>query len=323
MRVVVIGGSGHIGTYLVPRLVRAGHEVVNISRGRSAAYTDAPEWAMVRNLVVDREQQDRDGSFGATVLALRPDVVVDLMSFTVDSTRALVEAVRGHVGHLVVCGSIWRYGPALRSPIREGQGTPATDAYGMQKDEIARYLKDETACGGILTTSIHPGQIVGPGWAPINPIGNRDPAVWETLASGATLRMPEGGTQYLHHVHADDVAQLFVLAIEQREVAAGEDFHAVAPSALNVRGYAETVAGWFGRTASLESVTWDAFRAGTTDAYAAASWGHLHRSHYCSIEKAKALLGFAPVYEPEDAILESVRWLIAAGQLPLSSALVV
>ena len=36
-RVVVIGATGHIGTYLVPRLVRAGHEVVAISRGERRA----------------------------------------------------------------------------------------------------------------------------------------------------------------------------------------------------------------------------------------------------------------------------------------------
>ena len=28
MRVVVIGSTGHIGTYLVPRLIAAGHEVI-------------------------------------------------------------------------------------------------------------------------------------------------------------------------------------------------------------------------------------------------------------------------------------------------------
>ena len=35
MRVVIIGGSGHVGTYLVPRLVEAGHKVINLSRGDS------------------------------------------------------------------------------------------------------------------------------------------------------------------------------------------------------------------------------------------------------------------------------------------------
>ncbi|HEX4215236.1 MAG TPA: NAD-dependent epimerase/dehydratase family protein, partial [Candidatus Dormibacteraeota bacterium] len=38
MRVVVIGGRGHIGTYLVPRLVERGHEVVNVSRGERQPY---------------------------------------------------------------------------------------------------------------------------------------------------------------------------------------------------------------------------------------------------------------------------------------------
>ena len=30
-RIVVIGATGHVGTYLVPRLVRAGHHVVALS----------------------------------------------------------------------------------------------------------------------------------------------------------------------------------------------------------------------------------------------------------------------------------------------------
>jgi NAD(P)-dependent dehydrogenase (short-subunit alcohol dehydrogenase family) len=35
MRVVVIGGSGHVGTFLVPRLVEAGHEVAASPKPRS------------------------------------------------------------------------------------------------------------------------------------------------------------------------------------------------------------------------------------------------------------------------------------------------
>ena len=38
---VVIGATGHIGSYLVPRLVRAGHQVVALSRG-IAASSDRP-----------------------------------------------------------------------------------------------------------------------------------------------------------------------------------------------------------------------------------------------------------------------------------------
>jgi nucleoside-diphosphate-sugar epimerase len=317
MRIVVIGGSGHIGTFLVPRLVRAGHEVVNISRGTSTAYTDAPEWGRVRQVVADRERQDAGGSFGATVTGLEPDAVVDLVCFTLESATALVEALRGRDTHLVHCGSIWRYGKSRKLPIAEGSDSAEAplDEYGIQKDRIARMLKQETASGGLVTTTIHPGHIVGPGWHPINPLGNLDPAVWNTIASGRPLRVPGSGTEMMHHVHADDLAQAFELAVEHREAAAGEDFNIVAPTALSVRGYADIAASWFGQTATLESVTWDEFRAGTSPEYADASWGHLDRSQCFTIEKAKARLGYNPAYEPEQAVLESLRWLIDNGEL--------
>ena len=35
MKVVVIGACGHIGSYLVPKLVKGGFKVVAISRGKS------------------------------------------------------------------------------------------------------------------------------------------------------------------------------------------------------------------------------------------------------------------------------------------------
>jgi nucleoside-diphosphate-sugar epimerase len=317
MKIVVIGGSGHIGTFLVPRLVRAGHEVTNISRGRRSAYADAAEWQDVRQVVADREQEDRNGSFGDRVAGLRADVLVDLVCFTLDSATSLVDRLRGEIAHLLHCGSVWRYGPSRKVPISEesGTGTAPFGEYGIQKDRIARMLQEETASGGLPTTSLHPGHIVGPGWHPIGPLGSLDPAVWRTLSAGEPLRIPGIGAELMHHVHADDVAQAFEKAVEHRDAAAGEDFNVVAPTALNVRGYAEIAAGWFGQTATLESVSWEEFRRSTTPEFAQSSWEHLARSHCLSIEKAARLLGYAPRYEPDAAVLESVRWLIEHDQL--------
>lgn len=323
MRTVVIGGSGHIGTFLIPRLVRAGHEVINLSRGMRSPYADSPEWRSVRQLTADREQEDREGVFGPRIAALEPDAVVDLVCFSIDSATSLVQGLRGSVGHLLHCGSIWRYGASRKVPMSEHE--PSADApfgeYGIQKDRIARMLKEETASGGLVTTSLHPGHIVGPGWHPIGPLGNLDPAVWYALSDGATLRMPGMGTELMHHVHADDVAQAFEQALTLRARAAGEDFNIVAPAALNVRGYAETAAAWFGETARLETVGWEGFRKSTTPEHAEASWEHLVRSHCVSIAKAADLLGYAPRYESEQAILESIQWLIARGQLPTARPL--
>src|SRR5512138_206721 len=158
MRIVVAGGSGHIGTFLVPRLARAGHEVINVSRGRRASYTDDPAWRDVRQVTADRD----GAAFPDRVAELRPDVVVDLICFTLDSAAALVERLRGETGHLLHCGSIWRAGPSRKAPITEDDGPPPIGEYGIAKDAIARLLKDETRAGGLATTSLHPGHIVGP-----------------------------------------------------------------------------------------------------------------------------------------------------------------
>ena len=56
-RVVIIGGSGHVGSYLVPRLIEAGFEVVNIARGKRDPYSPHAAWAQVRTVIADRAGQ--------------------------------------------------------------------------------------------------------------------------------------------------------------------------------------------------------------------------------------------------------------------------
>src|SRR5712664_1710433 len=72
-RVVVIGATGHIGTYLVPRLVRGGHEVIALSRGTREPYQPSTAWRDVTRLTVDRDAEDAAGTFGGRVADLRPD----------------------------------------------------------------------------------------------------------------------------------------------------------------------------------------------------------------------------------------------------------
>ena len=323
MRIVVIGGSGHVGTFLVPRLVRAGHAVINLTRGARSPYIDDEVWSDVEQVAVDREAEDAAGTFGKRVAALEADVVVDMICFTPDSAAALVKELRGHSGHLIHCGTIWRYGPSVKQPMREDDTSPPIGEYGTQKAAIAELLAAETASGGLITTVLQPGHISGPGWTPIGPLGNLDPGVWYALSAGQEIAVPGLGAELMHHVHADDVAQAFQLAVEHRDAAAGESFNVVAPSALTARGFLAIVAGWFGQTAKIRSVTWAEFRSGTTAEFADASWGHLSRSQYASIEKARTLLGYAPAFEPEAAVLDGIRWLIDHDQLEVANRLVI
>src|ERR1039458_9030961 len=240
-RVVVIGATGHVGTYLVPRLVRGGHEVIAMSRGAREPYHPAPEWARVTRVAVDRDAEDAAGIFGGRVAGLRPDVVVDLVCFTAASARQLVDALRPSRPLLLHCGTIWVHGPALRVPVTEDEPRTAYGEYGTGKAEIEALLHRETLAGGVPAVVLHPGHISGPGWPVITPAGNLDPGVWTSLATGQPLALPDHGLGVLHHVHADDVAQAFERAL-QRPAAIGASFHVVAERAMTLRGLAACVA---------------------------------------------------------------------------------
>ena len=313
MRVVIIGGAGHVGTYLVPRLVEAGHEVINISRGQRQPYQPHAAWTRVRQVAADREAEDQQGVFGRRVRDLEPDVVVDMICFTEASARQMVESLRGRVQHFLHCGTIWIHGPTVQAPTTEEQPRRPFGEYGKQKAAIEAYLLDQARRHGFPATLLHPGHIVGPGWAPLNPAGHFNPRVFEQLAHGKPLTLPNLGMETVHHVHADDVAQAFAQAMANRGSALGESFHVVSPAALSLRGYAEAIAAWFGCPADLRFLPWAEWKAGVSEDEAAATWDHIAHSPCASIAKAERLLHYRPRYSSLQAVTESVSWLIENG----------
>lgn len=312
MRVLVVGATGHVGGYLVPDLVRAGHDVVAVSRGRQAPYRADPAWDDVEQVVADRAALDADGAFPGFVLSHRPDVVVDMVCFEPDSAQALVDGLAGRVQRLVTCGTVWVHGATVVAPIRETDPRRPYGDYGTKKAEIERIVL--AAADRLPAVVLHPGHISGPGWAVVNPVGNLDPEVWRTLAAGRALAVPLDGVATMVHVHAADVARAFALALDAPD-AVGRSFHVVADRAVSTRGLAEAAAGWFGREAVLEPVDWATFEAGTTPEHAAASRDHLQRSHVVSIDAAREALGYAPRHSAADAVREAVGWLAAHGEL--------
>lgn len=312
-RVVIIGGSGHVGTYLVPRLVHAGYEVVNVSRSQREPYQPHGAWQQVEQVTIDRTAAEDAGTFGEQIVALQPDVIIDMICFTPESARQLVEAVRGKVQHFLHCGTIWIHGPSVEVPTTEMTPRRPFGDYGINKAAIETYLLDEARRNGFPATLLHPGHIVGPGWAPLNPEGHFNPEVFSKLAQGQPITLPNFGLETVHHVHADDVAQIFMQALANRSGAVGESFHTVSPAAITLRGYAEQVAGWFGQPADIRYLPWEEWKAGQPADQAQATWDHIAHSPNCSIAKAQRLLNYQPRYTSLQAVYEAVQWLIAQG----------
>jgi nucleoside-diphosphate-sugar epimerase len=318
MKIVVIGATGHVGTFLVPRLVELGHRVVAVSRGRREPYRQHPAWDRVERVALDREEEEREGRFGRTIAGLEPDVVVDMICFDQPAARHLVESLSGRVQMLLVCGTIWIHGPSTTVPQREHENRRPFCAYGRGKLRMTDYVLGEARLGRVPATVFHPGHIVGPGWHPVNPLGNCNPRVFTDIARGKSVRFPTLGLETVHHVHAEDVAQIILRSMAGWSAAVGEEFHAVSEAAVTLRGYAEAVFSWFGREPRLELNSAGGWDQGFSKEDVDKTWDHVLHSPNCSIQKAQRLLGYAPRYCSLEAVRQALGWLMDHGVVQIS-----
>ncbi len=310
MKIVIIGGTGHVGTYLVPMLVAAGHEVVVVSRQKRVPYHTDLSWDTVRQVTIDRTLAEKQGLFGAQIASLDPEVVIDMICFTPGSAKHLVEALHGKIRHFLHCGTTWVHGHSSLVPTVETQPRHPFGDYGIQKAAIEAYLLAQHREHNFPTTILHPGHIVGPGWIPVNPAANFNIEVYKKLSMGLEVLLPNLGMETLHHVHAADVAQVFARAIQNYDHSVGESFHIVSPQAITLRGYAGEMAEWFGKEANIGFLPWQDWKSTVSEGDAEATWDHIAHSPNCSIDKARRLLGYDPKYGSLEAIKESVTWLM-------------
>ena len=163
-------------------------------------------------------------------------------------------------------------------------------------------------------TILHPGHLVGPGWAPVNPAGNFNPGGLLAVAAGQADPASE-------HWDGDGASRpcrtTWRNASSKRSSGAAP--HWVRPStwclpaALTLRGYAERVSDGSGIRPSCSSCPGKSGGSGVTEREAAVTWDHIAHSPNCSIAKARTLLGYEPRYSSLEAVRESLDWLIEHG----------
>lgn len=315
MRVIVIGGTGHIGSFLTPMLVEAGYAVTCVCRNVRQPYREHSAWRSIDYLRLDRTDEEKAGTFGERIAQIGAEAVIDLTCYHPQSAEELVSALRGRAAHLLHCGTIWVHGHSTTVPTNEDQPRHPFGDYGIRKAAIEAWLLKQAQETGFPVTVVHPGHLVGPGWTPINPAGNFNPEVFASLMHGIEIPLPNFGMETVHHVHAEDVAQVFFRALQHRDVALGQSFHAISAAAITLRGYAESVAGWFNQSPWLRFLPWEEWEKTVSAKDAAVTRDHILHSPNCSIQKARTLLGYEPSHTSLQAVQESVNWLIQNGVL--------
>ncbi|MDO5735842.1 MAG: NAD(P)-dependent oxidoreductase [Propionibacteriaceae bacterium] len=302
MNITVIGGTGHIGTYLVPSLVRDGHEVTVVSRGQRRPYSDDAAWSSVKFVTCERQRAEAEGTFGRFVADQQPEAVVDLTCFSPQQAQQLLDPLDDQ--HVVATGSNWSFGRSTVVPMTEETPRQPLTASDRGKVAMEEYLLRGQS--KVSASVVHPSHISGPGWPAINPAGNYDVGVYRSLKRDGSVTLPLDGMALLQHVHAADVAEVHRLALTRPDVSAGESFNAVAEQSITQRAYATLLARHFGHEPRMRFLPWAQFVAEVGEAHASVTYGHITRSPHFSMAKARDVLGFIPRYSEEQTVLSAV-----------------
>ena len=320
MKVVIIGGSGHIGTFLIPMLINKGYETICVTRGKSKPYVDDPAWKKVIKVTLDRVN---DKDFEQKIMEMKPDIIVDLINYSIEQTKKIVSAIQNNsfCSHYIFCSSVWAHGRSEVLPITNESllKDPVCD-YGKDKYSSEKFLLEKFRKEKFPVTIIAPGQISGPGWNIINPWGCLLHKPFQLIADGETIYLPNFGQETIHHVHAEDVAQLFYKAITNRNQALGEIFNAVSGGSITLYGYAKLLYDYFGKEPKIEFKEWKDFCDYVGDKKETdMSYKHLIRSGFFNYEKENKLLGYKPKYSNIETIKIAVKSYVDRGIIKIDN----
>ncbi|MGQ4483601.1 SDR family oxidoreductase [Streptomyces sp. SAS_276] len=251
MRVFVAGGTGHSGSYIIPELIAAGHEVTGLARSDASAAALSALGAKVRR----GDIQDLDGlkeaaadSDGVIHVAHRQDL---LPSGGMDAVAAAElpimlaygEALAGTGKPLVAAGSIGSPGQHLGRPAtEEDPALPAGEEHRgtLRVRNVVERAVVDLAEQGVRSSVVRIANIAH---------GTTDRAGFlpTLIALGKEkgfVGYPGDGANLWNAVHIRDAAIVFRLALEKGP--AGRYWHAVGDGGIPFRDIAEAIASRLG-----------------------------------------------------------------------------
>ncbi len=298
MRILVIGGSGHIGSHLIPILVKQGHDVVVGSRNDRISGNPLFRGASFMKCNSRDEQYLNE-------LAKKEqfEVVVDFPGTAMNIWNAFKDSA----SHIIACGSFWMYGKPMEIPTPEiTQAACIFENYAIRYEQILQMLSASQKHKAAFT-AIMPPNICGPGKIPLDTSGGRDVAVHQANMRGETVFLPEGPEALIMPCDAYDLAMLFALAIDKREKSAGQIFNGGTEYALTSTNFVKTMANIYEVEIPITYVPWNQYKEKYS--MSEGSWWHFYAHMYPDISKAKTLLGFSPKYKPEETLCRAVEWM--------------
>ncbi len=271
-KVLVIGGSGFVGSALVPTLLNAGWDVSVLNRGTRQIED-------VAQLTADRDACDQMRRHAGPF-----DVVIDTSGYTkaqVETAFSIFGAMAGKWIHLS-SAAVYRETPDhLPSEEDALGGAEIWGDYGIDKSAADEFLIAQGSCPIAI---LRPPYLYGPQNA-----NDRETFVWSRVLSGRPVIVPGNGAALLQFLHVQDLADI-ITYLARADFGDCAVYNVAAPETMN----AET---WVRKVASVSGIEPEIV-AGVTCAGGVAARDYFpFRDYSCSLNAQKFVQDFKWKYK--------------------------
>jgi nucleoside-diphosphate-sugar epimerase len=253
MKILVIGGSGHVSGAVVRAALAKKFQVWTVTRGTRPIING------VKSLIADRH----DHKAMESVIQQQKtvwDLVVDCICYEPADMTHDIELFRTRAKQFVLISTDFVYDPAFRCFPQSEQtehyasaGTTGSLEYGHKK----RLCELELINGGtgkMKWTVLRPCHIYGPtSQLGCLPMHGRDPELIKKLREGIALKLVGGGYLLQQPVFADDLAET-ILSVADNKSSFKQTFNVAGPDIIESRQYYQIIADILGVKLTVEEI---------------------------------------------------------------------
>ena len=249
MKILFIGGTGNISAACAALADQHGHDVLVLSRGRSAVPRG------YRALQADRRDP---AALRAALKGVKPDVVLNFLGYELAEVQLDHELFNGAVGQYVFISSAVVYAkPPRRLPLTEEAplGNPLWD-YAAKKLACEQWLLERQAEAGFPVTIVRPSHTYSRYWVP-NAVSSGSYTFAARLAQGKPVFVHDDGKSPWTLTTSADFA-VGLVGLLGKDEAIGEAFHITSDEVLTWNQiYAEIAAALGVRSPRIVKVPTD------------------------------------------------------------------
>lgn len=299
MKVLVIGGTGLMSTFIVQRLLDRGDDVTVFNRGMS----EKRYKGTVKEIHGDRFQYP---AFEAEMAKHTFDAVIDMMEFHPDNALSVLQAFQGRVKHIVVCSTVCVYGgPMTRLPATDDEPHRPVGDYGRNKSKIEHIFLESNGQKGTYTTALRPSYTTGEGVT--LPGLFFDDSTVDRLRKGLPVLLMDDGKADWAIAHPFDVSLGFVNALFNPK-AYGQAYHLTSDEHTNWKGVFDTMAEAAGGTFHMASIPTDFLYAAAPRRSVGVKFIYQYPSIFDN-SKAARDLGFKTTVPLVETFRRQIKWM--------------